>query len=1166
MKRAIISVVIIISVLVSGINVWASEGSGDSSLHKFLESVTVFKSGEITALEKDNLVQLSEDNKAAIIENQTAYVTEEYAKKNNIQSENAENGYVRLLNCYIYEDLCYVSSEKIDIPSCNRYANNIKRLFGVYIDASKNGTGTKDSPIGDIQAAVNSVKSIKNTIGLPKGEFPVYFRGGIYPISKSIVFDGGDSGNETTRIVYMSYPGENASVRGGVSISGSDFTKVTDTEILNRVDKSVRNKLYSVDLKKFGLSDFGENVMNVSINPKSIQLIYNNEPATISRWPNNELVKTEKILIANGEWTNPGFEFVFTDKRLQRWKNAKTAWVWGTWTWEWAAESHQVKKIDTEKQSILTATNSQYTPAEGKEWYIYNLLEEIDRPNEYFFDKESGILYYYPNVENIKDGSFFKADICVSLLNDNLVKAENCEYVTFRNLIFENTSGDGVTMSKIKNCSIEGCIARNIPGAGLSMHDGYYNRVHGCDVYNIGTVGVSMTGGDRETLTHSNSEVTNCRIFKTGQIRRTGWGCVESSGCGIRVANNELFSVPSVAFQPHQSNENIIEYNEVYDGLEDGLGDMGVWYYGVDPTAFGNEIRYNYFHDTDYGQGMVYLDDGICGYSVYGNLFRNVNRGIFMHGAQYCQIHDNVIYNSNRSGIYIQYLTHDVRWDPKTLTPIAGSSEKSQHYLNCVLKYVPFFRNEVWTKTYPQLQEVLATGRSYEPTHNEVYNNIEVSPNGVNAADINPVVASSVDLTKNYQTTEDIGFVDAENGDFRLKDDAKAYQIYPDLDYLDFEKTGIYLDETRKVMPKLTDFSLMYPEDKQENVEASSIEFSWEPSTNTNKYRFILATDRDFEHILYDEDVIGTSFTVKNLRYQKSRYYWKVIAVSNNSRSLGDAELQCKQPYFSFTTVSEPILNYDKVTPLLDEMTDIYNNMQEGENTGEYIVGTKKELGNLLDKYNEMFYQKGLSQIKLNSYYDEFAVSAAKLKGQRNQEYQTFKDLFAQTYWDIKVNTVSFNNEGFTWTSNGTDNYGGFGLRKLEPYETVKVRATFDLETGWQGIALRANSTTSAGWGGNKQYIVIVKKDTLELQSWKPNGDHFYFEYPNTSIESGKECLIEFGIKNKDDGSVDITFNVDGENVIEYNDADSPILTAGYLEFYNTSAGRMLTIKTAEEK
>lgn len=1166
MKRIVISVFMIMSILFSGIEIYAANDIGNNDLHNFLENVTVFKDGEIAAIENDTIVQLSSDNKSVIFENQTAFVPSEYAKKIELSAKGSKDGYMQLTDCYMYDNLCFFSQKKLDETQCKKYASNIKRLFGVYVDRTKNGTGTKESPIGDIQAAINCVRSIKNSIGLPKGEFPVYFRDGIYPISKSIVFDKNDSGNENTRIVYRAYPDENVSFCGGITIDGSAFQKVTDPAILNRVDISAKSKLYSVDLNKYGLAEFGENVTNLSSNPKLIQLIYNNEPANIARWPNNDIVKTEKILIPNGEWSNPGFEFMFSDKRLQRWKDSKQAWVWGTWTWEWHAENHQIKKIDIDKKSILTATNSTYTPSEGKEWYIYNLLEEIDTPNEYFFDKEKGILYYYPNVENIKDGSFFKTDISVSLLSDDIVKGENCNYITFRNITFESAAGNGVNLSNISNCSIEGCTARNISGTALQVKDGYYNRVHGCDVYNIGTTGVLVSGGDRETLTHSNSEITNCRIFKTGQIQRTGYGCVSTSGCGIRVANNELFSVPSVAFQPHYSNENIIEYNEVYDGLTDKLGDMGVWYNTVDPTAFGNEIRYNYFHDTNYGIGTIYLDDGMCGYSVYGNLFHNVNRGIFMHGAQYCKIHDNVIYNSNVSGIYLQYLTHDVRWDPKTLTPASGASEKATYYMNTVNQRTPFYKNEIWSKKYPEVQDILATGRSYEPAHNEVYNNIESSPNGVKAAEINPVVEYAADLTKNYQTTDNIGFVDAENNDFRLKDDALAYKIYPDLDYLNFEKTGIYIDETRKSMPELTDFSLVYPENKQENVEASSVDFTWEPSTNTNKYRFILATDRDFEHILYDEYVIGTSFTVKNLRYQKSRYYWKVIAVSNNSKSLGNTELQCRQQYFSFTTVEEPVLNYDKVTPLLEEMTEIYDNMTEGENQGEYISGTKQELGELLNKYKASFYQKGLSQIKLNTFYDEFATAAAKLKGQRNQEYQTFKNLFAQSYWDIKINTVSFNNEGFMWTSNGTDNYGGFGLRKLEPYETVKVRATFDLETGWQGIALRANSTTSAGWGGNCQYIVIVKPDVLELQCWKPNGSHFFFEYPNKCIESGKEYLIEYGIKNKDDGSVDITFAVDGENIIEYNDADNPILTAGYLEFYNTSAGRNLIIKTAEEK
>lgn len=1144
-----------------------AEETAKNDLIEFLEEYTVFQSGAVNAVLKGELSEPAEGGKAPYAEKGTFYIPSDFALLFGMQvQEYTDVRKITGYNSFIYEDLCFISEGNIDEVKCKRYADSISALFGVYVDINTKvgGDGTALKPFRTIEEAVNKVRKIKNEIGFLPGEFNVYLRKGTYGLNSTIYMGYEDSGTEETRIVYTAFPGEEVKISGGLSMKGSDFSKVTDEKILFKLDKGVHGKVYSLNLNDYGIGRFDASVLDTGNIPTGIKLYYNNQPGTIARYPNSGVARTGKIIKANSIWTEAGFVFEYDEPRINRWRDASDPWIWGTLTWEWAAENHKVTEIDTLNKTIGTSTNSQFIPAENKEWYIYNLLEEIDLPNEFFLDRKNGIIYFYPPAEDVKNGKFSLADINLAIFGGDLINVTKCKNIAFENLIFECTAGNGVMMSKCENTQINGCVARNIGNIAISMTDGVNNRVHGCDIYNIGRNGVEITGGDREFLIHGNNEVTNCRIFKTGQTYRTGAGSIKVHGCGNRVANNEIFSVPSIAFEPHYSNENIIEYNEIYDGLSDGLSDMGVWYYGVDPTAFGNAIRYNYFHDVDVGQGCIYLDDGICGYEVCGNLFYNVNRGVFMHGAQYTKVHDNITVNSNLSSIYVQYLTHDVRWDPKTLTPIEGSSEKSSHYLAMVHDHAPFYNNEVWSEKYPQLAEVLSTGQSYLPKFNEVYRNIDVSPNGALAADVNPIAKDVVDLTGNYETTEDIGFVDMESRNFNLKEDAEIYKIYPDLDAIDFDKVGIYIDEYRKEMPELTEFSLIYPEDKSTEIDGASVDFIWQDSVNTNKYRFVLATDKDFKNVINDTIVSGTKHTVKNLRYKASRYYWKVIALPNNAKNLGDKELECSDGYFSFTTVKEPVLDYSKADKALTEMKNIYDVMHEGNEPGDYFEGTKENIGNMITKFKSDIHAPGVSQIKLNKLLVDFEEQSGVLKGQRNLMAQTFEGLFAQTYWDIMVNTVSFNDTGFTWTSNGSETTGGFNLRKLEAYEVPKFYATFDLESGWQGIAMRAKSTTAAGWSGNKQYVVILKKDTLELQSWKPSGAHFYYEYPNDCIETGKEYLIEFKLENLEDGTVKIQFIVDGNVVIEHIDDSEPLLGAGYMHFYNTSAGRILKIRSAE--
>jgi hypothetical protein len=79
------------------------------------------------------------------------------------------------------------------------------------------------------------------------------------------------------------------------------------------------------------------------------------------------------------------------------------------------------------------------------------------------------------------------------------------------------------------------------------------------------------------------------------------------------------------------------------------MDDQGAFYLGRNPSESGTIIRYNLFKNTGrFGTTMaVYMDDGACGTSVYGNIFYKAgSRTIMMGGGSFNPMTANIFIDS----------------------------------------------------------------------------------------------------------------------------------------------------------------------------------------------------------------------------------------------------------------------------------------------------------------------------------------------------------------------------------------------------------------------------------------------------------------------------------------------------------------------------------------
>ncbi len=78
-----------------------------------------------------------------------------------------------------------------------------------------------------------------------------------------------------------------------------------------------------------------------------------------------------------------------------------SAWYaghWATWYFEISSYDNKTNEIMLGKGGFQTAQSG----SSGGNFYIENVLEEVDYPTEYFFDIQSRTLYYFNNDTNNK--------------------------------------------------------------------------------------------------------------------------------------------------------------------------------------------------------------------------------------------------------------------------------------------------------------------------------------------------------------------------------------------------------------------------------------------------------------------------------------------------------------------------------------------------------------------------------------------------------------------------------------------------------------------------------------------------------------------------------------------------------------------------------------------
>ena len=647
-------------------------------------------------------------------------------------------------------------------------------ILYIALDGEDTNPGTREQPFATLPRALEEVKKLKANGAMPEGGLKVCFRQGVYPLQAGLKMGAEISGREGAPLVIAGCDGEAVRLSGGVRVH--DFRVVDDPAILERLPEESRGKVMAADLKAQGITHFGRLSFRgfTCGSQPSVELYMDGKPMTPARWPNEGFVRTGKVLDPGALAENRGAIFEYDGDRPARWRQAHDIQLYGYWFYDWADNSIGVTSVDVENRQIRTSHTSTYGMKEGQSYYAFNLLEEIDRPGEWYLDRDAGRLYFYPPSD---PGA---ATVELSTLEEPLVQLDSAAYVTLQGLAFELGAEDGVAIKGGDHCLVAGCLVRRLGATGVTITDGHDCGVLSCDLHTLGRGGTVIIGGDRKTLNPGRHFVENCHIHDFSRVDRTYTPAVQIEGVGNRIAHNLFHDTPCHAIRL-EGNDHVVEFNDVLDVVRESDDQGGIDIF-LNPSYRGNILRYNYWHDIGSGracgQAGIRLDDAISGTLMYGNVFQRCSQGNFggvqIHGGKDNWV-DNNIFVDCRFGVSFSPWGKE-RW-AKFLADDAIAAELTQ---KVDISAPPY------STRYPALRQ-LAEGNDI----NMMWRNLVYNCGDFLARD------QGIQRTaNNYLTHEDPGFADAAGGNFTLKDDSLVYDRIG-FQPIPFGEIGLYEDAFR---------------------------------------------------------------------------------------------------------------------------------------------------------------------------------------------------------------------------------------------------------------------------------------------------------------------------------------------------------------------------------
>ena len=516
------------------------------------------------------------------------------------------------------------------------------------------GTNATDGPFATLERARDEIRR-RRAAGDTATPFTVHVRAGRYALARPLQLDARDSGTAAAPVEWRGYRDEHPLLLGGKPIGS--FTPH-------------EGKILKADVGAQGFPG-----VNFRL------LLCDGRPQILARYPNYDPQNPSAggFAYVPGPYVNmytdvPGEDkrtFHYAEADARSWANPTEAEVMIFPRYNWWNNLVRIAALDPATRTITLAADCSYSIRPADRYYVRNVREELDAPGEWYLDRATATLYFWP-----PDGADLTT-VFAPTLRTLLQLGAGTAHVTFRGFVFEGCEGTAIAFKDTTACRLVASTIRNVgdySGNGISIDGGTANGVVGCDLHDIGSTAISLSGGDQKTLTAAGNFAENNYLHHPGRLYKQGVG-VSLRGVGQRAAHNLIHDCPRFAIQ-FMGNHHVIEFNHVrHVNLE--TSDTGAIYTGGRDWlgSRGSVIRYNYFHDMlgfgfEKGKWVsphfawgIYLDDNTGGVTVFGNIVARAVRGlIHLHNGRDNTVENNIFIDGTQQQIQLSGWTDQHRY------------------------------------------------------------------------------------------------------------------------------------------------------------------------------------------------------------------------------------------------------------------------------------------------------------------------------------------------------------------------------------------------------------------------------------------------------------------------------------------------------------------------
>ena len=481
---------------------------------------------------------------------------------------------------------------------------NAQTNFYVSTNGDDSNSGTLTKPFASVNRALSEARKTSGTV-------IVYLLKGTYYLSRPIVFTPADSRKENETLTITNFENQKVTIKGSA--------------VLNLKWEKYKDGIWQAKVERDLIFD---------------ELIVNGKMQRMARYPNYD--STARFL--GGTAAD-----AVSKERAARWKSPAGGYIHSLHPFEWGDVHYVI--TGKNKNGELTYEggwqNNRPMGMHKKYRFVENIFEELDTVNEWFYNKKTKILYYFPPKDlNLKTAKFETPQIA-HLIEFKGTQINPVKNITIKGFTLTQTlctfmlnkepllrsdwtiyRGGAVFYNGAVNCSLKNCTLFNLGGNAIFFNN--YNRnceVSGCLISEIGASAVCFVGDpnavrspsfkygdfvplsklDRTPGPKTNNFPAQCKVydnlmFDLGLVEKQSAG-VELSMCqSIIVSHNTIYDVPRAGINVSEGTwgGHIIEFNDVFNTVKESgdHGSFNSWgrdrYWRSNKTTLDSIIEHNF--------------------------------------------------------------------------------------------------------------------------------------------------------------------------------------------------------------------------------------------------------------------------------------------------------------------------------------------------------------------------------------------------------------------------------------------------------------------------------------------------------------------------------------------------------------------------------------------